>query len=84
MIIATLQKILKQVILTKKIKAMKLDYNKIKNVEIEDINTKDYPDFCDAYVYYAEYNGKPMTEEQLDALSDNSSFVHEEIINQLY
>ena len=26
-----------------------MDYKKIDNIEIDGIDTKDYPDFCDAY-----------------------------------
>ena len=26
-----------------------MDYKKIDNIEVDGIDTKDYPDFCDAY-----------------------------------
>ena len=48
-----------------------MELKKIDMVEVEDIDWKDYPDFCDAFVSYAEYDGKPMTEEQLDELNDD-------------
>ena len=28
---------------------MKIDFSKITNVEVDGIDTKDYPDFCDAF-----------------------------------
>ncbi len=62
----------------------KLDYNKISDIEIEGIDTKDYPDFVDAYISYAEYNGKPMTDEELDALNEDSEYIYELVINKLY
>ena len=53
----------------KEIKVM--DYKKIDNIEIDGIDTKDYPDFCDAYIVSADYDGVPMTDEQLDEINDD-------------
>ena len=61
-----------------------MDYNKITNVEIEGIDYADYPDFCDAFISSAEYNGKPMNEEQLDKLSEDSDFMYHSIQSKLY
>ena len=47
-----------------------MDYKKIDNIEIDGIDTKDYPDFCDAYIVSADYDGVPMTDEQLDEIND--------------
>jgi hypothetical protein len=59
-----------------------MDYNKIDNVEIDGIDTSDYPDFVDAFISYADYNGVKMSNGQLDKLNEDSSFVNECIINQ--
>jgi len=56
----------------------------IKNIEIEGIDPSDYPDFCDAYISYAEIDGRPATEKELDELNDNSSFVYESVIAWIY
>jgi len=61
-----------------------MDYSKIDNVEIEGIDTNDYPDFCDAYIVSADYNGVPMTDEQLDEVNDNSDFVYDCVQNHLF
>ena len=61
-----------------------MDYTKITNVEIEGIDYADYPDFCDAFISSAEYNGKPMTEEQIDKLSEDSDFMYQSIQSKLY
>ena len=53
-----------------------LDYAKISDVEVDGIDTADYPDFCDAFIAYAEYDGKEMTDEQLDTLNEDSDFVY--------
>jgi len=61
-----------------------LDYGQISNIEVDGIDTKDYPDFCDAYISYAEYLGKPMTGEQLELLNDDGDFVYEQVISYLF
>ena len=55
------------------------------NVEIEDIDMKDYTDFCDAYIAYAEdSDGVALTEQELDAVNEDSTFVYEEVWNYLH
>ena len=66
-----------------KILEQKMDYKKIDNIEIDGINTKDYPDFCDAYIVSADYDGKPMTDEQLDKINDDGQFQYECIMKDL-
>jgi hypothetical protein len=61
-----------------------MDYKKIDNVEVDGIDTKDYPDFCDAFISSADYNGVPMTENQLDEINEDSDFVYDCIKNKLY
>jgi len=61
-----------------------MEYTKIENVEVDGIDTNDYPDFCDAFIASADYDGKPMTYEQLDELNEDADFVHECVLNQLY
>ena len=61
-----------------------MDLSKITNIEIEGIDFKDAPDFCDTFIARADYKREPMTDEQLDNLSDeNSDFVYESVINQI-
>lgn len=43
----------------------------ITNVEFEDIDYGDYPDFCDAYIVSADLDGVPMNEAQLESLNDS-------------
>lgn len=63
---------------------MNIDFNKIENIVIGDIDWKDYPDFCDAYVEECDIDGVPATEEQLDAINDNLEFVHEKTLEYIY
>ena len=40
-----------------------------KSLEFEDIDPKDYPEFVDAYVSYAEYeDGSALTDDELEKL----------------
>ena len=61
-----------------------MNYDLIDNIEVDGIDTNDYPDFCDAFISSADYNGKPMTDEQLEALNQDYSFEHDCVYNQLF
>jgi hypothetical protein len=56
---------------------MKLDKALIENVEMDDINLHDWPDLCDAFISSADYDGLPMTNEQLDEINQDNDFVYE-------
>jgi hypothetical protein len=60
------------------------DLSKIRNIKFEDIDYNDSPDFCDAFISYAEYNNRELREEELDELNDNRDFVYEKLMNYLY
>tara|TARA_R110000824_G_scaffold328791_1_gene515632 strand:- start:6 stop:191 length:186 start_codon:yes stop_codon:yes gene_type:complete len=60
-----------------------MDYKKIDNIEIDDIDTKDYPDFCNAFIVSADYDGVPMNDQQLDKINEDGDFKLECIINKL-
>ena len=60
-----------------------MDYKKIDNIEIDGIDTKDYPDFCDAYIVSADYDGVPINDEQLDKLNKDGDYVYEHIMDCL-
>ena len=60
------------------------DYSKISSVEVEDIDMNDAPDFVDAYISYAEYDGEPMTDEQLEELNQDGDFVYSAVERHLY
>ena len=60
------------------------DYTKITNIQFDGIDHSDYPDYCDAYITSADYNGVPMTEDQLLELSEDGDFVYSSLMNYLY
>tara|TARA_R110002051_G_C8608355_1_gene481485 strand:+ start:576 stop:776 length:201 start_codon:yes stop_codon:yes gene_type:complete len=62
----------------------KFDYKKIDNIQIEGIDYSDYPDFCDAFISGAYYDGVPMTDEEIDELNEDSDFVYGCVQNNLF
>jgi hypothetical protein len=51
---------------------MELNGRVVVDVEIDGVDTRDYPDFCDAYFSYAVYadDGSELTDAELEQLSD--------------
>lgn len=63
-----------------------LEFSQVDNPVIEDIDMRDFPDFCDAFLVSGEFNGKQLSELELDWINDNQydqiqEYIHE---NQLY
>lgn len=55
------------------------------NVEIENIDTRDCPDFVDAFISYAEHeNGKPLTDDELDQVNEDSELVCHHTLEQFF
>jgi hypothetical protein len=59
-----------------------MDKKKINNIELDGIDYGDYPDFSDAFILSADYDGEPMNDEQLEELNEDSDFIYS-IIYQL-
>lgn len=58
-----------------------LDY---KSIEVYGIDMNDYPDFVDAFISEACWeDGSPLTDAELDALNEDSSFVYERVIERV-
>jgi len=50
------------------------------SLEIDGVDRRDHPDYADAYFSYAAYlDGTPLSDEELDALTDK----HGDIVNQM-
>ena len=62
----------------------KIDYSKISNVVVSGIDFEDYPDFCDAYIVSADYDGEPMTDLEIDELNQDGEFVNESVFKQVF
>lgn len=64
---------------------MNIDFTKIANVEVDGIDLNDYPDFVDAFITSAEYDGREMTDEEIDYINDiHLDFVQECVYNHLF
>jgi len=61
-----------------------MDYKLIDNVDIDGIDYSDYPDFCDAFICAADYNGEPMTQDQLDIINEDMDFVYSWVENYIF
>ena len=57
---------------------------KYTNLEWEDIDTGDYPDFCDAHIVSGDLDGEPMSEAELEVLNDNGELVYELLMDHLF
>ena len=60
-----------------------MEYKKIDNIEVDGIDTKDYPDFVDAFICAAHYDGKPMTDEQLEEINNDGDFKYNAVIESM-
>jgi len=66
-----------------KISYVKIDFRKVDNCEIAGIDTKDYPDFSDAYIESCDYHGKPATEHELGLINEQCYFFDELVMKQI-
>jgi hypothetical protein len=60
-----------------------MNYKLITNIDFQDVDHKDAPDYSDANICYAEYDGEPMTRDELDKLNEDGDFVHEALQDHL-
>jgi hypothetical protein len=53
----------------------------VENIEIDGVDTRDYPDFCDAFISSANLisTGRELTEEELEFLTDT----YPSLVNEL-
>jgi len=65
---------------------MELNGRAVVNVEIDGVDMRDYPDFCDAYFSYAEYaDGVKLSDDELDQLTDqNREQLNEMALESIY
>jgi len=64
-----------------------IDVNNLIDITVDGVDTKDYPDFCDAYIDSAVWkdSGKDLTDEELDELNDEErEFVYEQVWDSIF
>lgn len=67
---------------------MTINIENVTSVELGGVEMYDYPDFCDAYVEYAEkLDGTPLSDAELDTLNEcdyTRSYVNEHAYSSLF
>lgn len=66
-----------------------LDYSKVHDIEVDGIDTRDYPDFCDAFIAHATIeleNGtfRDATDAEVEELNEDRDLVYQHVINCLF
>lgn len=60
----------------------------IDDIELDGIDTRDYPDFCDAYInnmWLVDGNEvREATDAELDEINNNTDFIHEQVWEDLF
>lgn len=71
---------------TKESKRLELgiDYSKITDLDFDGIDHSDSPKYCDAYISSGSMDGIELTDDQLEFLNDDTSFVYEKLQDYLY
>ena len=62
----------------------KIEVWKLEDVKVEDIDMKDYPDFCDAFIASATIDGRELTELELNEVNEDYDYLYSQIENTLY
>ena len=62
-----------------------MDINEVTDLEVDGVDSGDYPDFCDAFFYSGFYNGRELTDDELDKLAEDypeklNEMAHESLI----
>ena len=65
-------------------KKLLTDYSLIDVTEIDGIDHSDAPDFCDAFIASADYDGRPMTQEELDEINDDNDFRYQAVCDWIW
>ena len=66
-------------------KAEYMNLSDICDIEVDGIDTTDYPDFVDAYISKAYWNnGIELTDKELEELNNNTDFVYSKVLDYLY
>ena len=60
---------------------MLIDIRKVEELEVDGVDSRDFPSFCDAYFSYAVWieTGIELTEDELDELGEE----YPELLNEL-
>ena len=61
-----------------------MDLSKIDNIAFTGIDRNDHPDYANAYIDSADYDGVPMTADELATLEESySDWVYKKLVDYL-
>lgn len=60
---------------------MTISESEVTDIVVDGVDHADHPDYADAFIQSATYQGRPMTENEIKQLS--SDFVHAEVLKSL-
>lgn len=65
------------------------NYSRLADLEVDGIDTRDYPDFCDAFICAGSYRTlfggyRELTDRELDILNEDSDLVYGEVQRRLF
>lgn len=64
---------------------MNIDLTKLTELEFDGIDHNDYPDYCDAFLSYAYYIDRELTDEEIDYINENHCyFINENIYDYIF
>ena len=58
---------------------MNIDIKDVENLEVDGVDFKDYPDFCDAFFCGGDIDGVYLTDDELEYLTD----AYPELLNEM-
>jgi hypothetical protein len=69
-----------------RLKMLTFKGRRLTSVTVQDIDFKDYPDFCDAYIESAvwEDTGEALTEDELDQVNEDGELRWDAVHSAIY
>ena len=61
-----------------------MNVKNITNVEFGGIDMSDYPKFCDAYIEYAEIDGRPATEAEIEEMESDGNVFYDLLTDYIH
>jgi len=67
--------------------SLELNGRPVTDIMLDGVDSRDYPDFCDAFIYTAtwEDTGVELSDDELEQLNkENGDYINEEALDSLY
>lgn len=57
-----------------------IDISKITDIHLEGMDSDDHPDYKDAHIGSANYDGQPMSKEMLEELNEDVEYLYQQVL----